>query len=291
NKEYEEICGKVNYDNYTCFVENLDRTIYEPEEIVNVSEVNSRIIENVVNEYQELFIKRKMNPTKEQIEFAWTTAKILLGELKDRKTIPVIPAPCGFGKSTITYVFIKEVCKALREGLIQEGMIIVTDKLDDLKKIHEELTKEIGYYKIEIINDKECTTPFTYVLEGWTEKSYEQGICKNKRMKAYKVGMCNKENCPFFDECKVLTQKTEQRFSPILLMTNARLDTFGENINQYKDYENRDGESVTRTMIINDEKPTMVDSMSISMQLINNIDNAIRDTPINNGVDPNKKRR
>ncbi|MDH2882391.1 hypothetical protein [Bacillus cytotoxicus] len=112
-KEYEEICGKVNYSNYTCFVKNLDRTIYEPEEVVNISEINSRIIENVVNEYQELFIKRNIVPTNEQIEFARTTAKILLGELKNRNTIPVIPVPCGFGKSTITYVFIKEVCKAL----------------------------------------------------------------------------------------------------------------------------------------------------------------------------------
>ncbi|CAM4050579.1 MULTISPECIES: hypothetical protein [Bacillus cereus group] len=291
NKEYEEICGKVNYDNYTCFVENLDRAIYEPEEIVNVSEVNSSIIENVVNEYRELLIKRKMNPTDKQIEFARTTAKILLGELKDYKTIPVIPAPCGFGKSTITYVFIKEVCKALREGSIQEGMIIVTDKLSDLKKIHEELEKEMGYYKNEIINDKEQKAPFTYVLEGWTEKSYEQGICKNKRMKAYKVGMCNKENCPFFNECKMSNQKTEQKSSPILLMTNARLETFGENLNQYEHYENKDGAIKSRTMIINDEKPVMVDSMSISMQMINNIDNAIRDISINNEKGKSEKKK
>lgn len=291
NKEYEEICGKVNYDNYTCFVENLDRTIYEPEEIVNVSEVNSRIIENVVNEYRELFIEWKMNPTDEQIEFARTTAKILLGELKNRKTIPVIPAPCEFGKSTITYVFIKEVCKALREGSIQEGMIIVIDKLDDLKRIHNELEQEIGYYKTELINNKECKTPFTYVLEGWTEKSYEKGICKNKRMKAYKVGMCNKVNCPFFDECKMSNQKTKQRFSPILLMTNARLETFGENLNQYEHYKNKDGAIKSRTMIINDEKPVMVDSMSVSMQMINNIDNAIRDISINNEKGKSEKKK
>lgn len=109
-------------------------------------------------------------------------------------------------------------------------------------------------------------------------------------MKAYKVGMCNKENCPFFDECKMSNQKTEQRFSPILLMTNARLETFGENINQYNYYEDKDGAIKSRTMIINDEKPVMVDSMSVSMQIINNIDNAIRDISINNEKGKSEKR-
>ena len=51
-------------------------------------------------------------------------------------------------------MFIKEVCKAIKSGLINEGMIIVTDKLQELKKIQEDLIDDIGYYKIKIKNNK-----------------------------------------------------------------------------------------------------------------------------------------
>jgi hypothetical protein len=283
-----------NHNSY--FLENLDRTLYDAEEVVTITEVNNTIIENVVSEYAQLFAKRDIIPTEAQIEFARTTAKVLLGDLKDRRTIPVIPAPCGFGKSTITFVFIKEVCKAIKQGILNEGMIIVTDKLGELKKIHEELKKEIGNFKTETKNGKEYHTPFTYVLEGWTEKSYDEEVCLNKKVKSYKIGMCSNE-CPFFTECKISKQKQAQQFSPILLMTNARLETFGESINQYNYYiqvdksnENEEKAiSFPRTMIINDEKPSMIDSLSVSIPLINTIENDICLIPIRNETDKQEK--
>lgn len=288
NKKYKERNGVKDYDNYTFFIENREKTLYEAEEIVTLSDVNKTIIDNVVNEYSKLFLKWSIEPTEAQLEFARTTVKVLLGELKNDQTIPVIPAPCGFGKSTITYVFIKEICKAIKEGLIQPGMIIVTDKLEELKKIQMELTEEIGHYKVEIINGKEYTTPFTYVLEGWTDKSLSEGICLNKKVKTYKAGMCSNV-CAFFTDCKMSKQRKEQQFSPILLMTNARLETFGESVNQYGYYIDENGMSQSRTMIINDEKPVMIDSMSVSIPLVNNIENDIYHIPIANESDQKEK--
>lgn len=292
NKKYKEHNGVKDYDNYTYMIENQYRTLYEAEEVVNLSEVNKSIIENVVDGYRDLFLERGNQPTEAQLEFARTTAKILLGELKDSKTIPVIPAPCGFGKSTITFVFVKEVCKAIRNGLINDGMIIVTDKLEELKTIHKNLIDDIGYFKTETKENKVFKTPFTYVLEGWTDKSFDEGVCLNKKVKSYSHGMCSESNCPFFTECKMSKQKQSQMFSPILLMTNARLETFGESVNQYNFYMVPDGadeengkvkyKSQLRTMIINDEKPAMIDSISVSIPLVNNIENEIYHIPIQN---------
>jgi hypothetical protein len=285
NKKYKEINGFKDNDNYTFMIENCSKTVFNAEEIVNVSGVYEEIIDKIVFEYEMLFSKRNSPATKYQLEFAKETAKILLGELKDINTIPVIPAPCGFGKSTITYVFIKEICKAIRAGLINEGIIIVTDKLEELKKIHSNLINDIGFYKSEIKNNQKQNIPFTYVLESWTEKSIDEGICLNKKVKSFQTGMCSSA-CPFFSECKMSNQKTKQKFAPILLMTNARLETFGENINQYNYYIN-ENINYPRTMIINDEKPVMIDSIPVSISLMNNIQNDIYKLTIIN--EQNKK--
>lgn len=298
NKKYKEKNGDVDYDNYTYLVENQYRTLHEAEEVVVLSEVNESIINNVVLGYKDLFIERGITPTNGQLEFAETTAKILLGELKDKQTIPVIPAPCGFGKSTITEVFIKEVCKAIRNGLISDGMIIVTDKLEELRETQRRITDDIGYFRVETKDNKVFETPFTYVLEGWTDKSFDAGICINKKVKSYFPGMCSEGNCPFFTECKMSRQKKLQMYSPILLMTNARLETFGESINQYNYYLVPDGvdddgkikyQRNQRNMIINDEKPPMIDSISVSIPLVNNIENEIYHIPIQNETDQKEK--
>lgn len=289
NKKYREYNGVLDFNNYTVYKENQHRTLYEAEELVEISNIHKQIIEKVVSGYENLFMKRGIVPTDAQLEFARTTAKILMGDLINKRTIPVIPAPCGFGKSTITYVFLIEVCNALKEGTISDGMIIVTDKLEELKQIHKDITNELGHYKSEEVKGKKFNTPFTYVLESWTNRSLDEGICLNKKVKSYKSGMCSEINCPFFKECKISKQKQMQQFSPILLMTNARLETFGESINQYGYYIDSNGKSQPRTMIINDEKPAMVDSIPVSVPLLNNIENEIYLCPINNDIEQTEK--
>ncbi|MDZ5470398.1 hypothetical protein SM124_01425 [Bacillus sp. 31A1R] len=290
NKKYETINGQLNYDNYSYYLDKQDRILYEAEEVCELSDQGILIVENIVEGYKQLFIERKIIPTEAQLNFARTTAKILIGKLNNKRTVPVIPAPCGFGKSTITYVFLREVCKAMSNGLITEGLIIVTDKLSELKKTHSDLEKEIGFYKIEKTeNGKELETSFTYVLEGWTDRSFEEGVCLNKKVKYYKNGMCSNEECSFYKDCKMSKQRTIQQFSPILLMTNARLETFGESINQYNYYIDKEGNKQSRTMIINDEKPKMINSIRVSIPLINDIEKELFTIPVKNESEQKEK--
>ena len=113
----------------------------------------------------------------------------------------------------------------------------------------------------------------------------------NKKVKSYSPGMCSEANCPFFTECKMSKQKKSQMYSPILLMTNARLESFGESVSQYNYYLSQDGKSKQRTMIINDEKPAMVNSISVSIPLVNNIENDIYHIPIDTESDQKGKKK
>jgi len=265
----------IDGNNYKFWTTSLIKNIYKADELVTVDSKYSTIVENVVNRYIELFTERGLEATPQQIDFARETSKILLGKLINKKIIPVIPAPCGFGKSTVTQVFLEEVCKAIKEGIIEDGIIIITDKLEQLYELHNNINNAIGNYKVEVVNNKTYETPFTYVLEGWREDSYERGVCKNKDIKKYEYGMCSPKNCPYFGECKISKQKTSQKFSPILLITNARLETFGESLDMYCKYVDLNKESQSRNIRINDEKPSMRDNLRINIKVLNNIKNEI----------------
>lgn len=266
NKHYDE-----KIDDKT----NLIKTIYETDDLVLLDGDSNNIANNITNGYINLFTKRGLVATDLQKEFAKKTAKILLGKLKDINTIPVIPAPCGFGKSTITQVFLEEICNAYKNNKYEDGLIIVTDKIEQLYELHNSIKDLMGYYKIETKDEREYKTSFTYVLEGWKEDSYERGVCLNKDIKVYEVGMCSEENCPYFGECKISKQKYQQIYSPILLITNARLQTCGESVDMYSTYKDKNGEKKSRTLRINDEKPPMRDTFMVNIKILNEIKNGI----------------
>ena len=231
------------------------------------------LLRNIVDNYINVFNERKIELTKEQIDFAKETATILLGKIKDNNVIPVVPAPCGFGKSTITQIFIEEVCRAYKSGILTDGIIIVTDKIDQLNELHKSILKikEIGLYN----ETEKGNTTFTYVLEGWREDSFDRGVCLNRSAKVYQYGMCSQEKCSYYGKCKISNQKNRQKYSPILLMSNARLETFGESLSMYSMYTDKNGEKQKRTMRINDEKPSMRDSLTINIKILKEIKSSI----------------
>ncbi|MGP7815534.1 hypothetical protein ACTXGU_00070 [Niallia sp. 01092] len=264
NRKYKEINGLKDMQNYSYYLANKEVTLYAVDDLITYEEKYQYIIDNVLEAFKMLMEQRGKQATNEQLEFAETTTKILLGELINNESVPVIPAPCGFGKSSITYLFTLEICKAIKLGKWQHGMIIVTDKLEQLKDLNEYIYDHLGYY------NNEENIPYSYVLEGWTERSYEEGMCKNKEMKRYEMGMC--QGCPFFTSCKISKQSSIQKDSPILLMTKARLETFADSVNQYTYYIDDNGEKQYRTLLINDEKPKMINTLDVSRSLVNKID-------------------
>ncbi|NFC89032.1 hypothetical protein EXN13_15585 [Clostridium botulinum] len=275
-KEEKRNDGTILCDgSYTSWMTTLKKKVYTSEDLTENNENINVLVNKTIERYNSLFEERNMKATPQQLNFASETAKILLSNLKNKEIIPVIPAPCGFGKSTITQVFLNVVCEAYKEGTLIDGMIIVTDRIEQLYELHENIIDSQGYYKIEKKDNKIFKTPFTYILEGWKEDSFERKVCLNKDFKSYENGMCSSESCPFYGECKISKQKYQQIYSPIILLTNARLETFSESINIYSTYKDIEDNLQSRTLRINDEKPSMRDAFRVDTKILNNIENEI----------------
>ncbi|HEY5588431.1 MAG TPA: hypothetical protein VIK86_05680 [Candidatus Paceibacterota bacterium] len=252
---------------------SLTKFVFTSEDLI--TDYNEKMVEDIVERYINLFTQRGMTATDAQIDFARETSIVLLGNLKDVSLLPVIPAPCGFGKSTINQVFLEVVCLAYKEGIFKDGIIIITDKIDQLYELHNDLIESVGYFKTKSIKDNSKNTPFTYVMEGWKEDSYERGVCLNRDVKYYEYGMCTTEKCPSYGQCKICNQKFDQFGSPILLMTNARLETCGEGINFYSTYTDKKNDKQLRTLRIIDEKPTMRDNFKVNTVVLGEIRNSL----------------
>ncbi|HEY5523769.1 MAG TPA: hypothetical protein VIK26_00365, partial [Clostridium sp.] len=273
--EYTDVLGNTwsDGDNFITRSTTLSKFVFTSEDLV--TDYNEKMVEDIVARYINLFTERGLTATDAQIDFARETSIILLGNLKDTSLLPTVPAPCGFGKSTVTQVFLEVVCLAYKEGIFKDGIIIVTDKIEQLYELHKDLIKSVRYYIDNSLKDNSKNTPFTYVMEGWKEDSFERGVCLNRDVKYYEYGMCTNEKCPSFGKCKICNQKFEQFNSPILLMTNARLETCGEGINFYSTYTDKKKKKQYRTLRIIDEKPTMRNNFKVNTNVLGEITDAL----------------
>lgn len=246
-KENGEEVTFLDTNHTMCKIFNLERITYSSDEIVHINSELEEVANNITENFKQTFINRGREATEEQIYFANETAKIVIGKSKDN-WILIDPAPCGFGKSTIKAELLRYYCGLYEKELTTDGIIIVGDRLADLK----DLQKDLGEY-----------SKYTYLLEGWNQE-----VCKDSTKKSSETGMCVK--CTF-PHCRVKSQIYEQKEYPILLMTNARLKEFGEQVcDKYIEYKNGQ-----RKILLIDEKPQILNTLKVDKALLNKIDTAI----------------
>ena len=233
-------------DNRLNEVIKLSKEVYTANEIVTITPELELIATDITNNFINTFESRG-GLTTEQINFANETSKIIFGELIE-DIITVIPAPCGFGKSSITSEILQKIISLHINKESTDGIIIVTDRLESLRNTVEYL-KHINL------------DGYTYILEGWNKD-----ICINKKIKQSDAKVCTPNNCNFFSKCKISKQQKEQEKFPILLITNARLRECADSIIKYKDWENG-----TRTILLIDERPDVLDVVKVSKELLNKI--------------------
>lgn len=224
----------------------LSKEVYTANEIVNITPELDLTALEVTNSFIHTFESRG-GATTEQIHFASETSKVIFGELIEN-IITVIPAPCGYGKSSITSEILQKIISLHINKESTDGIIIVTDRLESLRSTVEYL-KQIGL------------DGYTYILEGWNKE-----VCINKKIKQSDVKVCTPNNCSFFSKCKISKQQKEQEKYPILLITNARLRECGNIITKYKGWENG-----TRKILLIDERPDILDVVKVSKELLNKI--------------------
>lgn len=255
NRQYKEISkndSKRIYDgnNFISDIVKLSKEVYKANELANTNDEINTIVNDVKNSFIETFNNRG-GATKQQINFAEETAKIVFGKLK-KDIVTVIPAPCGFGKSSISLEILKKIIELIKDNKTTDGLILVTDRLDSLRDTQNDL-KEMKLDK------------YTYILEGWNEN-----ICINKKVKQAENKICTSKNCPYYYECKIYEQQEKQNKYPILMITNARLKECGDSIKRYSQYENG-----KRKILLIDERPDILDTVKVNKKLLNEISTEI----------------
>ena len=248
NTQYKVIGDKMlDGNNYISSNIKLIKNVYSADELVDIDEKTNKSVIDVVNNFSQTFQSRG-GATHEQIHFAKETAKIIFGQLKENISV-VIPAPCGFGKSSISLEIIAKAIELNKNGISDNGLILVTDRLDSLRETQKAL-------------EQRGLSGYAYILEGWNET-----ICKNKKVRESNSQICKK--CPYV-ECKIHKQHEEQKDYPILLITNARLRETSTNIKQYSTYNKGN-----RTILLIDERPDVLDSVKVNKAFLNLISTEI----------------
>lgn len=93
--------------------------------------------------------------------------------------------------------------------------------------------------------------------------------------------MCSPMECPYYDKCKMSYQKQQQVYSPILLMTNARLKQYGERIDEYSTWIDSNKKEHIRDILIIDEKPIIIDNYRIDTNLFSTLKKTVEETKVN----------
>lgn len=270
----------IDADNYRYWSRNIEISALKPEQIVEVNDDIKAFAQETQDKFRGLFDARNNKITEGQITFSYDATMSIMGEVKNPDKITIIPAKAGFGKSSYIYSFLSTLCKHIHSGscskFSKQGVIIVTDKIEALRQLEKDIYKDQGFYSKEKYNTK-----YTYILEAWNKNSAKDGICKNIAIESYEYGMCSPSECPYYDKCKMSYQKKQQVFSPILLMTNARLKQYQDRIDDYKTWIDRDKNEQVRDIVIIDEKPIIIDNYRIDTQLFSTLKKTVEETKTN----------
>ena len=243
-------------------IENNDFQIEDL--IVNSNENIEKIAEENSNKIKQFLEKDKITQISDkQTKFYSDCTKLILSELNTKLPI-IIPAKCGFGKST----FIKTLIETLISHKDEVGeeymqLIVVANRINDLNDLKNSIEKEHGRYG---------DIPYITVLQSWNKNIK----CLNERdpILNYKASQnrCN-QNCEY-KECSLIKQYKEMDISPILAITTERLNMISKenSIDKYKFFHNN---TKKREFLLIDEKPVIFNNKSISLADINELKNIL----------------
>ena len=216
--------------------------------------------------------------SEEQLKFYNDCSKLIFGELKDSSPV-LIPAKCGFGKTTFLKSMISTLINEIKNNQLSEEelpMIITQERLEDLKNLVNHIRNEHGYYnKTEKID-------YIYLFKSWNKnisclntfppKNWEESLVR-----------CNQKNCKKFWDCELSKQMETSKKSPIIAFSTKKLGIITDSleddndINNYFEFINKDKKKLERTRLIIDEKPNFLRNESISADKIDNLKNYVKE--------------
>lgn len=238
-------------------------------------EVSNRFVATFQHSYQKTI-------SDKQQQFSQDCARLIFGELKHPDKAVVIPAKAGFGKSTLIQSIVETLIDNIgvfheHEKELDLGMIIVSDRIEDLKNIQFKIREQFGYY------DEFKKVDWVYVMEGWNKEHCLNGITE------YIKGCCTSRNCSFYQDCRVFKQQFDQMNSPIVAMSKERFSYYrSEKISAFTTY-NCWGGKRPRNIIMMDEKPVLEKQVNVDEKLLLKLSNAVNEIPIFDSETTNNK--
>jgi hypothetical protein len=256
---------------------------YKPEDLLKtpISDYSHQFADEVCNNIKSE-LSDAIDVTSQQEVFYRDCTHLLLNDLNINSPV-LIPVKCGFGKSSFIKSYISTIIGEVKNRNCEFSnlpMIIATDRVNDLKSIKVAIEKKWGYYHAECVfgdiehDEPDYAVPYVYVMESWNKD-----IECPRPLKDYKESLeiCNPEGCDNYSRCKLAVQNDEQKFSPIVAITNKRLavlldeEDASKGIDTIKKFVDKNGREHTRNILIIDEKPSIVDPKEISISTITDI--------------------
>ncbi|AIQ11329.1 hypothetical protein [Paenibacillus durus] len=269
---------------YSEFVFSLDINSYKIDDLVVDNEEVNRLATDISNHFIATFQQSyEKDVSEKQKQFSYDCARLIFSELKQPDKTTVIPAKAGFGKSTLILSILETVINSLgafreNESAVDLGMIIVSDRIEDLKKTQSKIRERFGYY--DTFNQED----WVYVMEGWNKEKCENGVVE------YYSGCCTTSNCSLYKDCWVYKQRFEQNDSPIVAMTNERFSYYRtEKMDTLNSYNTFHG-TLPRKIIIIDEKPVLEKHVTVDETILLILSEAINNINVRDPIeDSNNK--
>ena len=242
---------------------------YNIEDLIKDSSAEIMEIANITSEKVKADLEKDIRILDKQVTFYHDCTKLILSELKEKNPI-LIPAKCGFGKSTYIKSLIETLIDNVKNNKIEENniyMIITANRIEDLKKLKDSIDSIHGQYDNQF--------PYIALLQSWNKDincldtedpvlNYEKSLNK-----------CNK-GCHFYDnkECPLGKQSEDKENSPILAITNEKLNIIFR-YNKIEEYQSFSNKTKKRKLLLIDEKPKIFSNSSISIKDVNNLKNIL----------------
>ncbi|MCE4045155.1 hypothetical protein LXM56_13530 [Lysinibacillus fusiformis] len=220
-----------------------------------VGDKYSTTVTNVVSELVDTMQKRKITLDENTLH----VYSNLVAEINSNEPgISVFPLEPGGGKSTTYVAYLKYM---LMNNFENAGTIIVVERNETAEALAKELVN------CRVCLEANDTTPYdadhcllqeaTYVMQS----AYTYKKCKKKPIE-YEHNLCGR--CSFRKGCPLPMKYEIQKQSPIVIMTHARLQMDGGRLSKYATWKAKDGKEYKRSRIIIDEKPPMLDVITVS---------------------------
>lgn len=221
-----------------------------------------KLYPRVLDALDNYFLKRGLTYLPGQRELLAEAVEAVLKPSPGRVT--AIPFQPGLGKSTLIRALLKVFSSEFRQNtsIAQAlgGVIVVVEKTSEAEGLEE------------LCNGPGNRNPVAKAISSPNDYNLAQGRCANGTATAYQE--CPGRGCPDYADCELAQSASQTQTTPILIMLHARYQRYMEDMTPFLIWNDDTGQH-TRTLLLVDELPPMVEENALSLKALNEIETGL----------------